>query len=233
MRSAYPPYADWLNHHVPARTVYPMANPSSTRAILIHGMGRTPLAMLVLAARLRAAGFRPVLFGYSVTFETWDGCLARLEKFLGRHTSTGDFILVGHSLGSVLIRAALPKLARSPVACFFLAPPTVACAAARRLAPGRAYRLLTGEMGQLLADESFMAALPVPGVPTKIYAGTGGPVGRYSPFGMEANDGVLAVRETLLPLIPVKQVPAIHTFIMNGKDVAADIVRITRALTLR
>lgn len=200
------------------------------RAILIHGMGRTPLAMLVLAARLRAAGFRPVLFGYSVTLETWEGCLARLEKFLGRHAATGDFILVGHSLGSVLIRAVLPKLAHPPLGCFFLAPPTVACAAARRLAARGVYRVIAGEMGQLLANESFMAGLPVPGVPTKIYSGTGGPVGRYSPFGAEPNDGVLAVSETGLAGVPLMRVPAIHTFIMNGRAVAADIVQTAWAL---
>ncbi|MGZ8218545.1 MAG: esterase/lipase family protein [Methylomagnum sp.] len=200
------------------------------RAILIHGMGRTPLAMLILAARLRAAGFRPVLFGYSVTLETWEGCLARLEKFIGRHAAGGGFIIVGHSLGSVLTRAVLPKLTHPPVACFFLAPPTLACAAARRLAPRGVYRRLAGEMGQLLANESFMAGLPAPGVPTKVYAGTGGPVGRYSPFGDEPNDGVLAVSETRLDGAPMAQVPAIHTFIMNSRAVAADIVATVQAL---
>lgn len=204
--------------------------PNFMKAILIHGMGRTPLAMLVLAARLRAAGFRPALFGYSVTFEGWEACVGRLEKFIARHAAEGDFIMVGHSLGSVLTRAILPRLPRPPLACFFLAPPTVACAAAQRLAPRGFYRLLTGEMGQLLADKAFMAALPLPNVPTKIYAGTGGPTGRYSPFGIEPNDGVLALSETLLADIPVEQIPAIHTFIMNGKEVADDIVKTVHSL---
>ncbi|MBC7489775.1 MAG: hypothetical protein H7240_07185 [Glaciimonas sp.] len=39
------------------------------RAILIHGMGRTPLSMLILAARLWAGGLRPVMFSYSAAFE--------------------------------------------------------------------------------------------------------------------------------------------------------------------
>jgi alpha-beta hydrolase superfamily lysophospholipase len=84
-------------------------------------------------------------------------------------------VVIGHSLGAVLLRAALPRLARPPVACFLLAPPTQASLAARRFAPRRLYRLFTGEMGQKLASQPFMDALPLPAVPTRIYAGTGGP----------------------------------------------------------
>jgi pimeloyl-ACP methyl ester carboxylesterase len=200
------------------------------RVILVHGMGRTPLAMLPLAARLRAQGFRPALFGYVPAFERWDGCVNRLKKFIEKHTSTKPFILVGHSLGTVLIRAVLPRLTRKPSACFFLAPPTRACRAARRFAPHFVYRIFFGQMGQRLADPAFMDALPMPDIPVKIYAGTGGPVGRFSPFGEEPNDGVLAVQETLLPDVPVQTVPALHTFIMNSKWIARDIVETTNVI---
>ncbi|NJD07418.1 MAG: alpha/beta hydrolase [Methylococcaceae bacterium] len=151
-------------------------------ALLIHGMGRTPLSMLVLARRLKTAGMQVDIFGYSATFETWNGCCRRLRSRIER---IGDrpYILVGHSLGSVLIRGVSPQVAVPPRACFFLAPPACACRAARRLVSWRLYRWLNGEMGQLLAWTDFMAGLPVPSVPIKIYAGTGGPVGPWSPFG--------------------------------------------------
>lgn len=152
------------------------------RVILIHGMGRTPIAMLLLAIRLRAQNLIPALFGYVPAFERWDSCVNRLKKFIEKRASTEPFILVGHSLGTVLIRAILPKLTHKPIACFFLAPPTRACLAARRFAPRFVYRIFFGEMGQLLAEPSFMDSLPAPDVPVKIYAGTGGPVGRFSPF---------------------------------------------------
>jgi hypothetical protein len=197
-------------------------------AILIHGMGRTPLAMLVLAARLRAAGIRPHLFGYSVTFERWDKCMGRLERFINRRTRSQDYIVIGHSLGSVLTRAVLPSLIHQPQACFFLAPPARVCRAARNFAHRRIPRLLMGDMGQVLARDDFMDSLPVPGVPTVVYAGTGGPRGRYSPFGSEPNDGVLMVRETMLPGVPVQTVPLIHTFIMNSRVVTRDILRVVR-----
>ncbi len=63
-----------------------------THAILIHGMGRTPLAMSILAARLRASNIRPHLFGYSVTFEGWEECIQRYQKFIERHTASDDYI---------------------------------------------------------------------------------------------------------------------------------------------
>jgi hypothetical protein len=198
-------------------------------AILIHGMGRTPAAMSILAARLRMSDIRPHLFGYSVTFERWDGCLQRLERFIVRRVKTDDYIIVGHSLGAVLARAALPRLTHQPKACFFLASPTQVCRAARNFAHRRLIRLFMGDIGKVLVSQQFMESLPLPGVPAKIYAGISGPRGRYSPFGEEPNDGLLTVKETLLPDIPLQTVPALHTFIMNSKAVTQDIVRIARS----
>jgi len=195
------------------------------RAILIHGMGRTPLAMSILAARLQASGIRPHLFGYSVTFERWDACIQRLEHFITKRVKTNEYIMVGHSLGSILTRAVLPRMAHQPAACFFLASPTQVCKAAGNFAHYRLAKLLMGEIGQQLADKHFMESLPLTSVPIKVYAGTAGPRGRYSPFGEELNDGVLTVSETLLPGVPVQTVSVIHTFIMNSKVVAQDIIR--------
>jgi hypothetical protein len=196
-------------------------------AILIHGMGRTPIAMSILAARLRTSNIRPHLFGYSVTFEHWEPCLQRLERFIARRTRTNDYIMVGHSLGTVFTRAVLPRLSHKPVACFLLAPPAEACRAARYFAPHSFFKLLGGEIAQLLADQQFMASIPPATVPMKIYAGTAGPRGRYSPFGNELNDGLLTVKETMLPDIPIQTLPVLHTFIMNSKVVTRDILQIT------
>jgi len=195
-------------------------------AILIHGMGRTPLAMSILAARLGRYGIQPHLFGYSVTFERRNACFRRLEYFITKRVNTNEFIMIGHSLGAVLIRAIMPRLIHKPAACFLLASPTRVCKAARNFGHHPLARLLGGEIGQLLADQQFMESLPPMGVPAKIYAGTGGPRGHHSPFGEEPNDGVLTINETLLPGVPVQTFPVLHTFIMNSNVVTHDIVRI-------
>jgi len=196
------------------------------QAILIHGMGRTPASMLILAIRLRSAGIHPHFFAYFAAVERWQSCVNRLEKCIHKHTDEDDFIIIGHSLGTVLTRGVLPRLTHKPVACFFLAPPTKACLAAQKLAPTRPYKLLTGEMGQLLASPHFMNSLAIPNVPTKIYSGINGLRGHYSPFGEQLNDGVLAVEETLLPNVPYETIAAVHTFIMNKKAVAEDIIKL-------
>ena len=199
------------------------------KAILIHGMGRTPLAMSILAARLSSSNIQPHLFGYSVTFETWEDCIQRYQNFIEKHTLSDEYIIIGHSLGTVLTRATLPRLIHPPKACFFLAPPTQVPSAARVFAHRKLIKLFMSEMGKVLTDEQRMKSLPVPSVPTKIYSGIAGPRGRYSPFGEEPNDGLLTVKETLLPNIPTQTVPSLHTFIMNSKLVTQDIIRIAKS----
>jgi hypothetical protein len=193
------------------------------RAILVHGMGRSPLSQLMLAKRLRASGIHVQLFGYS-TFVPFKTSLNRLVKRVSG-LGVDEPFMVGHSLGCVLIRAALPRLAgRQPAGCFLIAPPNNVPRAARFFASNPLYRFFTRDSGQLLSDETFMAALPVPEGTVRVYAGTAGYRGKLSPFREEPNDGILAVSETTLtaahaPLL----VPALHTFIMNSEAVANDI----------
>jgi hypothetical protein len=76
-----------------------------------------------------------------------------------------------------------------------------------------------------------MESLVVPTVPVRIYAGTGGYKGGFSPFAQEDNDGILAISETLLnPDDDVVRVPSIHTFIMNSAIVASDIAATATSL---
>ncbi|MES2208008.1 MAG: alpha/beta fold hydrolase [Pseudomonadota bacterium] len=197
------------------------------RAILLHGMGRTPLSMLILKKRLAEQGLHSTLFGYSATFESFEHCVQRLIKRVQQIMGGDPYILIGHSLGGVIIRAALPYLAfHLPQACFLLASPSMVCKAVRYFSKNPIFRLLTGEMSQLLADEAFMKSLPIPMIPTKIYAGTAGPQKTWFPLGDEENDGVLTVSEVQGTLIfPVTRIPHLHTWIMNSREIADDIIK--------
>lgn len=195
--------------------------------ILIHGMGRTPVSMLRLRRHLRRAGHRPILFSYSPTFETMAGVTGRLARLIERRVGTAQYSMVGHSLGTVIIRTALGQLENHmPSACFFLSPPMVACRAAKTFSRFWLYKMLTGELGQLLASDAFMQRLPMPPVFTRIYVGTGGPRTRWYPFGMEANDMVLSVAEATGRFKSLAvEIPALHTFIMHAPQVYDDIIR--------
>lgn len=182
-------------------------------------MGRSPLSQLILGMRLRARGFAVSYFGYSATFSSFDATVARLVETL--RAIHGDYALAGHSLGAVLIRAALPHLEHLPRACFFLGPPSRVPKLATRFADHRLFRALTGDSGSRLADAGFFSRLPAPCVPTKIYAGTSGPRALLD----EPNDGVLTVGETRIDDdCAVIEVPVLHTFLMNSRAIADDIV---------
>ena len=193
--------------------------------VLIHGMGRTPLSMMRLRRHLRRAGHNPILFGYSPTFETLQGATGRLVRLIERRADTAQYALVGHSLGTVILRSALGRLEnRMPAACFFLAPPMVACKAAKCFSRFWLYKAVTGEMGRLLAADEFMRKLPLPPTLVRIYAGVGGPRASWLPFGREANDGILSVSEaTGDNAAAAVRVPSLHTFIMNSAPVFDDI----------
>jgi hypothetical protein len=91
---------------------------------------------------------------------------------------------------------------------------------ARRFRGFWPYRVINGEAGQLLADPAFYSQLPVSQVPCTIIAGTGGPRGRWSPFGDEPNDGIVAVSETSsAPGDHVVELPVRHTLMMNDRRV--------------
>lgn len=194
------------------------------QAILIHGMGRTPLSMRPLAAKLRRSGIQTHSFGYSATIEKLEGCRARFKKFIHKKAKDQPYILIGHSLGSVIIRSTLESLSNKPLACFLLSPPIIACRVAKFVHSNFLYRALTGQMGQLLSDKVFMNKLTVPDMTTVIYAGTAGPRHQWLPFQEEYNDGILSLSEMTLPPCRTEQVKAVHSLIMFSDHVARDIV---------
>jgi hypothetical protein len=109
-----------------------------------------------------------------------------------------------------------------------------ACKAARFFSRCWLYRLLAGEMGQVLASDVFMNQLPKPPMPTRIYAGVGGPCKSWLPFGMEANDGILSVSEATGGCdATVVEVPCFHTYIMNSARVVDDMLRSLETLRSR
>jgi hypothetical protein len=195
------------------------------RVLLAHGMGRTALSLYGLGRYLDRRGHRCDLFGYSATFQSFTAIADRLRERL-RHVAESDeaYGVIGHSLGGLLLRAALPGLP-PPRHFVMLGVPNRSPRLARLLQRQWLYRLINGDPGQQLADERFMTSLPPPPCPYTIIAGTGGFRGRWSPFGNELNDGTVAVDETRIGdhdqvvLLPVR-----HTLMMFKASVRTAIV---------
>ncbi len=190
--------------------------------LLIHGLGRTPASLFGLASMLRRAGHHPRFFAYSPTFESLPRVVRRLATCLKKLEGKGQPVgLVGHSLGGLLLRNALVEVPSLRVRNFIMLgtpnrPPRLAWRA-WKLFP---FRWFTGDCGALLSDPAAMAALPCPTVPYVLIAGTAGPRGRYSPFGIDANDGVVAADE-----VPIRtgddvlHFPVWHTLMMDDPEV--------------
>jgi pimeloyl-ACP methyl ester carboxylesterase len=194
------------------------------KVLLVHGMGRTPLSMWRLARTLRRTGMEAELFGYVAAWQTVEEIVDRLRTRI-EITADGDYVVIGHSLGGLLLRAAiaaLPPTVRRPGRIIMLATPNHSPRLARRFEQAWWYRILNGDAGALLAHESRMAAIPQVDVPCTIIAGTRGINGRWSPFGSSANDGLLAVTETKLAGADEWiSLPLRHPFIMNDWRVRA------------
>ena len=101
-------------------------NLSAMQVLFVHGMGRSPLSGWPLLARLRRAGLHTHNFGHLVSHESSRPSSARLRERLTRIADHGDYVVVGHSLGGVLLREALrtlPRTARPPRHLFLLGSP--------------------------------------------------------------------------------------------------------------
>lgn len=191
------------------------------RIVLVHGMGRTPLSMMGLAGDLRSAGHQPELVAYLSALDRFDQVRDRVRRRLERLARAGaPYAVIGHSLGGLALRAALEGVSPQPVRFIMLGTPNRVPRLAVRFRRWWPYRLLTGQLGQLLAQPEFFTALPAPAAPYTIIAGTAGPRGRWSPFGQEPNDWIVAVAETRIadddrPI----ELPAHHAFMMGNARV--------------
>ena len=192
--------------------------------LLAHGMARTSLSLRSLARHLRRDGHRVTLTGYVAAVEHFDAVCGRVRGQLERLAGTGEpYAVIGHSLGGLILRVALgagPPLRREPHRLIMLGTPNQPPRLAQRFRHLWPYRIVSGQMGQLLADAHFFATLPPVRVPYTIIAGTGGSRGRWSLFGEDPNDGTIAVAETLVvpddnPIL----VDTRHTFMMNHAGV--------------
>ena len=125
------------------------------RVLLIHGLARTPLSLLGLARDLRRTGHRPELVAYFGALESYRGIVGRVRRRLEAAALRGEpYAVIGHSLGGVIVRAALdqwPATWPLPRHLVMLGTPNRVPRLARRFHSWWAYRLVKGHCTKLLA----------------------------------------------------------------------------------
>lgn len=199
--------------------------------LLVHGLGRTPLSLMLLGRRLRREGFDPEFFGYYAFAESHRRILERLVRRLRALAADEMPVgLVGHSLGGLLLRQAIAHVPELPLrGLAMLGTPNQPPRMARRVRDWAAFRVFARSCGELLATPEAFAALPVPKCRYLLVAGTTGWRGAWSPFEGAPNDGFVSVEETRIRPddLPVT-LPVAHTFMMNDRAVQDAVVELFR-----
>lgn len=190
------------------------------QALFVHGMGRTPLSALPLLWRLKRQGISPYWFYYTVTFEDFSSITDRLRRRIIGLAEKGDYVLIGHSLGGVLIRnalASLPEGTRLPGRVFLLGSPIRPSRVACLFRNNVLYRLVTRDCGQLLASEERMEHVPPCPVPTTCIVGTYSALGLSHLFGKEENDSIVSRSEITADWIAEEiKLPVSHSFMSSS-----------------
>jgi len=193
------------------------------QALFVHGMGRSPLSGLPLLLQLRRRGLLTSTFGYSVALEAFPEIRERLVARISELADKGSYVVVGHSLGGVLLRAALtslPQAVRRPRHLFLLGSPVQPSRIAQKLGANPVYRGLAGDCGQLLGSTARMEEIGAMAVPTTAIVGRRGLPWPARVFAGEANDGVVAVSEASAEWIRDQVlVDCVHTLLPSSRRV--------------
>ena len=201
----------------------------TVRVLFVHGMGRTPLSGWPLLHRLKQAGLQTTTFGYLTAIEDFATIRRRLVSRLTEIARAEDYVLIGHSLGGVLIRAALnmlPQPVKRPRHVFLLGSPIQAARLAVRMQRNVLYRAITGDCGQLLVSPERMNEIGSLHELTTSIVGIWRIANGKGPFGNEPNDGIVSVGEASAPwLSDQRQVPVFHTLLPASGKVAKLILR--------
>ena len=207
--------------------------PSEEEAVvLVHGLGRTPASMAVLAQRLEWAGYRVESVSYDSRGASFPEQVATLAAAVEGCCGEAPVIhFVGHSLGALVIRGYLaerhpPGLGR----VVLLAPPNQGSLFVEWLAdmPGADEAL--GPVGSTLGTGStdLPATLPPPDYEMGIIAGTRSvqPIGPLAIPGPD--DGIVSVEQTRVDGVPVLVLPRSHFLIMSSRHTASAVIRFLR-----
>jgi pimeloyl-ACP methyl ester carboxylesterase len=168
---------------------------AAPQVLLVHGLLNPGWWLQPLAARLRAEGFAPRLFGYSSVLGGPERAIPRLAERLQREPVQA---LVGHSLGGLVALEALRRVPDAPVQrVVCLGSPLCGSGTARRLAAHPLTRPILGRSAGMLQTGlcQWDGDAQVGVVAGDVARGLGRLFSRFE----GASDGTVGLDETRLP----------------------------------
>ena len=190
--------------------------------------------MAILVSRLKNAGFRVVSFGYPSTSEPIEALVDRLQaevvRCCGTEPETVHFVT--HSLGGVLVRSYLSQQPEAHLGrVVMLSPPNQGSEIVDAFADSPLLESLMGPAASQLGTDSTGILNQLGPVRFALGIVTGdrsiSPLGSWLIPGPD--DGKVGVdRARVEGATDFMVVPATHTFIMNRRDVAEEVVHFLR-----
>lgn len=217
-------FVPWAEPSSRLRNCMSKADPDAEPVILLHGLWMRGYAMVLLARRLRAAGFAPEIFEYFTLLQSPEAAAAKIRERMRRY---GDrpVHLVGHSLGGLVSLLATQEDAPAGrTVC--LGSPLCGSQSARRMS--RFAPVLIGRSGQRLIQglEVWTGTREVGVIAGNLSRGLGRIAGRLE----GENDGTVSVKETQLPGITDHLVMrSSHTGLPLSADCADQVIAFLRS----
>jgi len=188
--------------------------------VLIHGLGRSRVAMEILARRLRSAGFAAESVGYRSRGLSLTNAIEAVDRAVTGLARGWDVVhLVGHSLGGIIAAAIAAKRTEPPVGrVVVIGAPMRGSALAGLLVRAAPLRALLGPVLAELAESGGPAA-PSPRIGA--IAGTGGNPFLGRRFGLPfPYDGKVSVRSAWTGAAHRAVVPVSHAVLPLSRRVA-------------
>ena len=201
--------------------------------ILLHGLWMQGIVMSPLASRLAGRGFRTHVFEYASRAKPIGIHAERLARFAREAAGGGPVHFVGHSLGGLVVLAALAgSHAPATAGVVLLGTPVRGCMAGRRLARAAPGRWMLGESVPLWKEGRIARWDPQShdGAPLGVVAGST-PIGLARVLGRlpGVNDGVVRLEETEVDGMAERIVlPVGHTELIFSARVAAQTAQFLR-----
>jgi pimeloyl-ACP methyl ester carboxylesterase len=198
------------------------------QVLFVHGMGRTPISAIPMLWRLRRHGHSVDVVAYLAATEDFQVIVDRVKSKLLELAGKGHYVLIGHSLGGILLRAALQQLkdlSPQPEHLFLLGSPVSAPRLATKSQRELGFQWFSGDCGQLLSSNARLSAISMPDIDITSIVGTRSFRLTKKYFLNDENDGVVSVSECAHDAInEVIKLPVIHTFLPSSLKVSAVIL---------